>query len=176
MANYRRIFLDNYSYFLTIVTYQRNPILIDHIELLRESFRYAKSKFDFAIDAIVVLPDHLHMICTLDEATHYPKIISSIKRYFSQRCPEEAYAHLFQSASRKAKGYLPVWQKRYYEHTIRDERDFRARLEYIHYNPIKHGYVQRVSRWEYSSFDRYVALGNYDKEWGDEFDDDMDWA
>ncbi len=174
MANYKRIFLDNYSYFLTIVTYQRNPILIDNIELLRESFRYAKGKFDFDIDAIVVLPDHFHMICTLDDARQYPKIISSIKRYFSQRCPKGHYAHLFQSASRETAGYIPVWQKRFYEHTIRDERDFRLRVEYIHYNPIKHGYAERVSQWEYSSFDKYVALGDYDKEWGEQFDDSID--
>ncbi len=174
MANYRRIYLDGYSYFFTLVTYQRNPILIDNIDLLRESFKYAKSKFDFDIEAIVILPDHIHMIITLSCAKDYPKIISSIKRYFSQRCNPSYYAHLLHSASRESHGYKAVWQKRFYEHTIRDEKDFRVRVEYIHYNPVKHGLVREVALWKHSSFDKYVNRGEYAKEWGVNFDGDMD--
>ena len=127
MANYKRIFLDGYSYYITIVTYERNPILLHNIPLLRESFKYAKSKFVFRVDEIVILPDHLHTIITVTDAKEYPKIISSIKRYFSQHCDEKYTKHILQSNSRSKQGYNPVWQKRYYEHTIRDEKDYREK-------------------------------------------------
>ena len=144
MANYKRIFKDGYSYFITIVTYNRNPILIDNIDLLRESFAYAKRKFDFDIDAIVILPEHIHTIITPSNALEYPKIISSLKRYFSKKCPKKYYADIIQSIAREESGYLPVWQKRFFEHTIRYEKDFRFHLDYIHYNPIKHGLVNQA--------------------------------
>jgi len=173
LANYKRVFEEGYSYFITIVTQGRNPILIDNIDLLRQSFKHAKSKFDFDIDAIVILPEHLHTIITPSNANEYPKIISTLKRHFSKHCPQEAYAHIHQSNAREASGYIPVWQKRFYEHTIRNEKDFRLHLEYIHYNPIKHGLVNQAKDWEYSSFDKYVKMGWYDEDWGD-FDNNID--
>ena len=88
MANYKRLFLNGYSYYITIVTHQRNPILIENIGLLRESFKYAKTLFSFQIKEIVIMPDHLHMIIHLNHAKDYPKIISSLKRYFSKNCPK----------------------------------------------------------------------------------------
>ena len=86
MPNYKRIFQNGQSYFLTMTTYGRNPILIENIELLRKSFWVSKQNYDYTINAIVVLPDHIHMILTLDNAKNYPKIIRSIKQYFSKRC------------------------------------------------------------------------------------------
>ena len=102
---YRRVFLDGYSYYITMVTHQRNPILIENIELLRESFKYAKSLFLFHIDAIVVLPDHVHMIINVKSAKDYPKIISSIKRYFSKHCDQKFCENIFQTDSRAKQGY-----------------------------------------------------------------------
>ena len=154
MPNYRRRFQHGYTYFITIITYTRNPILIENIELLRESFRQSKKKFKYDIDAIVILPDHIHMLITPQIATDYPKIISSIKAYFSKHCDKKYYAHLEQSMSRDKKRYKPIWQKKYYEHTIRDEFDMYFHLNYIEQNPVKHGLVGEAFCWEYSSFYR----------------------
>jgi len=150
MAQYKRIFLAGYSYYLTIVTHGRNPILIDNIELLRESFRESKRYFKYSIDAIVVLPDHIHMIITPKVADEYPRIVKSIKYYFSKHC--ELEEELEQSASRYRRKYKPIWQKRFYEHIIRDEKDYLRCLEYIRNNPIKHEYVEHNEQWKYSSF------------------------
>ena len=151
MPNYRRMYKEGHCYFLTVVTYMRNPILIENIELLRESFRYSKTKFDYKIEAIVVLPDHIHMIIEPKVATQYPEIIRTIKNYFSKNCPLECYKHIEQSKSREKEGYKPIWQKRFYEHTIRDEEDFENTKVYIYNNPIKHGYVEKIEDWKYSS-------------------------
>ena len=150
MAQYKRIFLAGYSYYLTIVTHGRNPILVDNIELLRESFRESKRYFKYSIDAIVVLPDHIHMIITPQVSDEYPRIVKSIKYYFSKHC--ELEEELEQSASRYRRKYKPIWQKRFYEHTIRDEKDYLRCLEYIRNNPIKHEYVEHDKEWKYSSF------------------------
>jgi len=151
MANYKRIFLEGYSYYLTVVTHRRNPILIDNIQLLRESFAVSKQKYNYSIEAIVILPDHFHMIITPDIAREYPYIIRTIKQHFSKKCPAKYYEDVEQSTSRNKEGYKPIWQKKYYEHTIRDTKDFEARLEYIYNNPIKHGYVENINDWEYTS-------------------------
>jgi len=154
MANYKRIFEDGYSYYLTIVTHHRNPILIENITLLRESFRVSKIQFKYKINEIVVLPDHLHMIITPEFSSEYPHIVRTIKQYFSKQCDPKYYAHLEQSTSRIKEGYRPVWQKKYYEHTIRDEKDFHEKVTYMYNNPVKHGYVEKEEDWEYSSFKR----------------------
>jgi putative transposase len=151
MANYKRLFLNGYSYYITIITHQRNPILIENIELLRESFKYAKSLFSFHIEEIVIMPEHLHMIIEVKYAKDYPKIISSMKRYFSKNCPKKYYNHILQSHHREKMGYLPVWQKRFYEHTIRDEKDWITKVQYIHNNPVKHGLVENIHHWKYGS-------------------------
>lgn len=167
MANYKRIFQQGHPYFITIVTHYRNPILIDNIDLLRESFRQAKLRYTFSIEAIVILPDHLHMIILPSDAYQYPMIIKQLKVYFSRHCPPQYYQHIQQSASRSQKGYKPIWQKRYYEHTLRDEQDYRTHFDYIHYNPVKHQLVRRTKDWQYSSFHNYIKKGWYDENWGD---------
>lgn len=173
MASYRRLFVDGHSYFLTVVTHQRTPILIENIELLRESFKVSKSRYDYKIDAIVILPDHFHVIITPTLSQAYPGIIKTIKRHFSKHCDKKYYQHLFQSISREDKGHKPVWQKRFYEHTIRDEKDYKVRFDYIHFNPVKHRYVNKAKDWEYSSFHKFVDNGYYDCNWG-EFDESID--
>jgi len=151
MPNYRRVFADGYSYYLTIVTHRRKPILIDNIALLRQSFAQSKKRFDYRIDAIVVLPEHIHMVITPENTTDYPQIIGAIKAYFSRHYTGED-GTFEQSNSRHKKRYRAIWQKRYYEHTIRDEKDWHETMQYIKHNPIKHGLVARVEDWEYSSF------------------------
>lgn len=152
MANYKRIFADGYSYFITITTHRRNPILIENIELLRESFRQSKRKFNYKIDAIVIMPDHLHMVITPAICMQYPKIIGYIKAYFSRHCNEKYYIEQIQSYSRYVKRHKAVWQKRYYEHTIRDEKDMLEKITYMQNNPVKHGLVDNIKDWQYSSF------------------------
>lgn len=174
MSNYRRVFEDGYCYFLTIVTHKRIPILIDNIDLLREGFAISKSQYCYKIEAVVVLPDHVHLMITPKVALHYPKIIRSIKQHFSMHCDPRYYCHITQSKSRIKEGYKPIWQKKYYEHTIRNDEDFKMRFDYIHFNPAKHQYVTKVNEWQFSSFHRYVKKGYYDKEWGD-FNENIDF-
>ena len=152
MSNYKRIFLDGYSYYLTIVTHGRNPILLENIELLRESFRVSKKKYVYRIDAIVILPEHMHLIITPKISSDYPKIVRAMKYHFSKHLDSKYYAHMEQSESRSKRGSKPIWQKRFYEHTIRNEKDFNLCLNYIYGNPVKHGYVENIKDWKYSSY------------------------
>jgi len=143
MSNYKRFYLKNHSYYLTIVTQNRQPILIDNIELLRDSFRRSKRKYDYKIDAIVILPDHIHTIITPKNLKDYSKIIAHIKRSFTygldRETKDKSKFNLTESSyNRNLSG---VWQKRFYEHTIRDEKDYNTIVNYIYTNPIKHGLV-----------------------------------
>ena len=153
MSNYKRIYLENYSYYLTIVTQNRKPILVDNIELLRDSFRRSKRKYDYVINAIVILPDHIHTIITPKNPKEYSKIIAHIKRSFTygldKKEKDEARWNLTASSHRRK--LSGVWQKRFYEHTIRDEKDYYKILDYIYNNPIKHGLVDNINDWKYSS-------------------------
>ena len=162
MPKYRRIFKAGHSYFLTVVTYRRNPILIDNIELLRESFRQSKKRYKYHIDAVVILPDHFHLLITPHNAKDYPKIIGSIKAYFSIHCDGKYYSYLEQSTSRHKERYKAVWQKKYYEQTIKNEKDFELHLRYILNNPVKHGLVEGVEEWVYSSFYNAFASAEAD--------------
>jgi putative transposase len=127
----------------------------------------------FTIDAFVVLPDHLHCIWTMP---HGDKDFSTrwrlIKNYFTRRC-DTRYKDL-PSRSRKDKKEQAVWQRRFWEPLIRDEKDFISHVKYIHYNPVKHGLVTAPKDWEYSSFHRYVRDGLYDLEWGAGWDMSFD--
>ena len=152
--NYRRIFADGYSYYLTMVTQGRRPILIEQIDLLRRAFGLSRGKYRYRIDAIVILPDHLHMIITPELSTDYPKIISHIKRSFvygvDKQLKEEAKAAL--SSAKHKRAHAGIWQERYYEHTIRNEKDLLEKLEYMYNNPVKHRWVENRETWKYSSF------------------------
>jgi len=152
--NYRRIYLDGYSYFLTLVTQGRKPLLVENIELLRDAFRRSKRKYRYTIDAIVVLPDHIHMIITPEVATDYSKIIAHIKRSFVYGLDEniKAQAKSEISHAKYRRGHLGIWQERFYEHTIRNEKDLQEKRKYIKNNPIKHQLVENPKDWKYSSF------------------------
>jgi len=165
MSNYKRLYLQNYRYYLTIVTQNRQPILIDNIELLRDSFRRSKRKYDYKIDAIVILPDHIHMIITPKNSKDYSKIIAHIKRSFTygldRETKDKSKFNLTDSNYRR--NLSGVWQKRFYEHTIRDEKDYYTILNYIYTNPIKHSLVKNIDDWKYSS--RRVFSHENTKKW-----------
>ena len=142
-------------------------MLIQHVDVLRSAFKTVKQKHPFHIDAIVILPDHIHMVCTLpSDDANYSERIKLIKYYFSYRIAKTERI----SKSRRKKGERGIWQRRFWEHLIRDERDFAAHIDYVHINPVKHGCVGRVQDWQYSTFHRYVTQGIWPNDWagGDE--------
>ena len=160
---YRRANVAGATYFFTVNLADRQAsLLVDHIDALREALRRVRQVHHFRIDAMVVLPDHLHAQWTLppgdaDFATRW----MLIKDGFSRQIP----ATEFRSPSRAAKGERGIWQRRYWEHVIRDEEDFARHVEYIHFNPVKHGLVRQPVEWPYSSLHRYVRLGLVGAEW-----------
>jgi putative transposase len=174
MTQYRRNWTAGGTYFFTVVTANRtNGPLVDHIADLRGAFRTVIAKHPFEIDAMVILPDHLHTLWTLppgdaDYATRWKKI----KGAFSKRLPDNEP----RSASQMAKGERGIWQRRYWEHTIRDDDDFRAHCDYIHFNPVKHGYVRAVSEWPHSTFRQFVERGVYPMDWGGAGDDKREFG
>ena len=136
--------------------------MTDHIEDLRQAFRQVKAQRPFKIEAIVILPEHLHCIWTLPiDDTDYSTRWRLIKSAFARRM--QAQESL--SARRQKKHERGIWQRRFWEHAIRDQADFAAHLDYIRHNPVKHGWTQRVADWPHSSFHRYVQLGIYPLEW-----------
>jgi putative transposase len=163
MTNYRRNFVPGGTFFFTVnMAERRLRLLTEHIDLLRAAFRATRLRHPFTIDAIVVLPDHLHAIWTLPEddadfATRW----RLLKSPFSRALPGGERI----SNSRLRKGERGIWQRRYWEHTIRDEMDRTRHIDYIHINPVKHGHVTRVRDWPYSSFHRMVRLGTYPEDW-----------
>ena len=164
---YRRAKSPGSSYFFTLVTHNRRPILCEaeNIQILRNSFSKVKQNHPFMIDAIVVLPNHLHCIWTLPkEDANFSTRWRLIKSWFSRRC-QIAYPEKI-SASRQNKGEKAVWQRRFWEHLIRDQQDFENHVDYIHYNPVHHGLVLSPKDWQYSSFHKYVKDGVYDCNWG----------
>ena len=163
---YRRAYQPGGSYFFTLITHQRQPLLSipENIDRLRIAFKREMEKHPFTIDAIVILPDHLHTIWTLPENdTGYSGRWSRIKRYFSIGCIGDS---AMQSVSRHNKREKPVWQRRFWEHTIRDGNDWQRHMNYIHYNPVKHGHASSPEEWPYSSFRRCVRKGWYSPDWG----------
>ena len=169
MSNYRRNYVAGGTYFFTIVSYQRRPILATTLarKCLRESIATIRSKWAFDIVAIVLLPDHLHTVWTLprDDA-RYSLRIRRIKEEFTRRYLAQGGTELPQSRSRIAHGQRGIWQRRFWEHTVRDEDDLKRCVDYVHWNPKKHGLVAKVKDWKWSSFHDFVKLGEYDTDWG----------
>lgn len=163
MVGYRRNRIPGGTYFFTVtLADRRSQTLVEHIGLLRESFRRVRRERPFRIDAVVVLPDHLHTIWTLPEDDgDYPGRWRAIKIRFTHAARERDVP-----LTSNAKGEYDLWQRRYWEHTIRDEDDLQRHVDYIHYNPVKHGLVKRVADWPFSSFHRYVRLGRLSLDWG----------
>jgi REP-associated tyrosine transposase len=164
MTNYRRNFIPGGSYFFTVnLADRRLRLLTQHVNSLRGVFRDARARHPFTIDAIVVLPDHLHAIWTLpDGDADYAHRWGLIKSSFSRLLPRGEHV----SRSRASKGERGIWQRRYWEHAIRDEGDYARHVDYIHFNPVKHGHASRVADWPCSSFHRMVRLEVYPGDWG----------
>ena len=164
---YRRALVPGGTFFFTLVTERRRPVFAadDAVAVLRDAFRSVRRSRPFGIDAIVVMPDHLHCIWTLppDDADFSTRW-RLIKTCFTKHCPA-ALLHP-PNAARLIKGEQAVWQHRYWEHQIRDETDFARHVDYIHYNPVKHGLARSPLDWPYSSFSRYVEAGVYAPDWG----------
>jgi putative transposase len=163
MPNYRRNRIPGGTYFFTVnLLDRRSDLLVTHIDALREGVRQARAKRPFHIDAWVVLPDHMHCLWTLPEGdADFSGRWKSIKTWFSRSLP--AVEPL--TKSRALRGERGLWQRRFWEHTIRDERDYAAHMDYVHFNPVKHGYVQSVDAWPFSSFRRCVEEGFYPRDW-----------
>jgi putative transposase len=169
MPRYRRNFVRGGTYFFTVVAQRRRPFLTDEIArtALRQALREVRARHRFAIDAIVLLPDHLHTVWTLPTSDdRYPLRWKQIKSRFTQIYLDRGGVELPVSVSRQIKGERGVLQRRYFEHTVRDEADLKRCIDYVHINPLKHGLVKRVIDWRWSSFHRYVALGEYESNWG----------
>jgi putative transposase len=165
VPNYKRCRHQGGCYFFTVNLLERcpNDLLIQQIALLRKSVKHVKENFPFDIDGWVVLPDHMHCIWTLPECDDdFSNRWRLIKSHFSKSLPKEER----RSPIRQKHGERGVWQRRYWEHFIRDKNDYRRHLDYLHYNPVKHGYVDRVADWPYSSFHRLVKKGVYPQNWG----------
>lgn len=162
--NYRRLFVPNSTVFITIVTSKRREILIDNIDLLRQSFVIAKDKFSFEIVAICVLKDHLHLLLKPNIIEDYPIIIKTIKSQFSKNFDTNTINNYQESSSRISKGEKDIWQRRYWEHTIINEEDLFKHIDYIHYNPMKH-YSIAPKNWQFSSFYKFVKQKYYYEDW-----------
>ena len=169
MPQYRRSRQPNSRYFFTVVTHDRNHIFASEFsrECLREAFRTIQRKYFFTIDGMVLLPDHLHAIWSLPEDdSNFSMRWNLIKNRFTRLYLQTNPGVHSVSHSRIQKREQGIWQRRFWEHLIRDDEDFFKHLEYIHYNPVKHGYVRNPADWEWTSFHRYVKLGWYEKDWG----------
>lgn len=163
MPRYTRAWIPGGTFFFTVALLERRrSLLTEHIAALRAAFREVRRRRPFQIDAIVILPDHFHTIWTLppDEADFSTRI-QIIKALFSRAIPPTER----RSLRRIAKQERGIWQRRFWEHAIRDEKDFQRHVDYIHHNPVKHGHVARVQDWPHSSFHRYVVEGIYSIDW-----------
>lgn len=166
MPNYRRAKVTGGSYFFTVTTHRRQPLLTqdDVRRALREGIHNTRTRFPFTIDAWVLLPDHLHCIWTLPEGdADFSARWGMIKRHVSRQC---AARDRYVNASRSRRREAGLWQRRFWEHQIRDEEDYRRHIDYIHWNPVKHGYVKHVRDWPYSTFHRFLSEDRYPLDWG----------
>ena|SRR5581483_8186429 len=163
MPNYRRAFVPGGCWFFTVNLFdRRKTLLVDHIEPLREAVAVTRQSHPFTIDAFVVLPDHLHAIWSLppddpDFSTRW----RLIKSRFAKSLPGEDRPN----DVRLRPNERGIWQRRFWEHLIRDEADFARHVEYCHINPVKHGLVTRVRDWQHSSFHRDVRAGLFPEDW-----------
>lgn len=174
MTNYRRSNITGVSYFFTANLADRTQALLtEHIGLLRSTVEYTRERHPFIVDAIVVLPEHIHAIWTLPAGgSDFALRWRLIKTVFSRGLPHGEH----RSDSRQRKGERGIWQRRYWEHLIRDEADFSRHVDYIHINPVKHGLVKRVADWPHSSFHRYVQAGILTEDWAGEVSGELEYG
>ncbi len=165
MTEYRRAYVPGASWFFTVNLAHRkgNRLLVEHADLLRASFTAVRENHPFRIDAIVILPEHLHCIMTLPEGdADFSTRWTLIKSGFSRAIKKGEHV----SASRQTRGERGIWQRRFWEHLIRDQEDFNRHADYIHWNPVKHGWVRHAADWPNSTFHDSVRRGIYPVDWG----------
>jgi len=162
MVNYRRVRLAGGTYFFTLTLKdRRSDLLVRRIDLLRNALQQVKRRRPFTLSAVVVMPDHLHLLVQMPQGdSNYSARLRDFKALFvkSLRAAGEPIRL-------NNRGDAGIWQARFWEHLIRDEQDFAAHVAYIHFNPVKHGYVQRVMDWPFSSFHRFVRQGLLPIDW-----------
>ncbi|MDZ7803396.1 REP-associated tyrosine transposase [Thiohalophilus sp.] len=154
MSDYQRVYVRGGIYFFTVVTANRCPIFnsSSSVDILRNGFRYVKERRPFEMDAIVILPEHLHCIWRMPEDdADFSNRWKMLKGYVTR--------HLSWVSGN-------IWQPRFWEHLIRDEEDWRRHIDYIHYNPIRHGLVNDPVVWPFSSYQKYLEIGYYSSGWG----------
>lgn len=166
MGRYRREAIAGATWFVTLVSHERRPVLIEPAVrvALRGALHKVRRRLPFHINAIVLLPDHLHCVVTLPPGDAALALrISMIKRLTSQAVRDHVPVL---DETRLKRRELGLWQRRYWEHRIRDETDFERHVDYVHWNPVKHQWVGCVAEWPFSSFHRYAARGIYPPDWG----------
>jgi putative transposase len=169
MPQYLRAFVPGGTFFFTVTLLERRcKLLIENIDVLRQVFISARRRRPFTIEGIVILPDHLHCIWTLPSGeADFSTRWHDIKPRFAAQIPQDERL----SERRQKKGERGICQRRFWEHVIRDEQDYERHMDYIHYNPVKHGYVKRAADRPYSAFHRHVRHGIYNHDWAG--DDDV---
>jgi len=173
MSRYRRATAAGTSYFFTAVAYRRQLILCDEAirNALRTAIETVRIKRPFVIDAWVLLPDHLHCMWTLPEGdADFSTRWMIIKRAVSLACRDDYRCADWVTASKSIYRESTIWQRRFWEHRIRDENDFARHVDYIHFNPVKHGHAQQAADWPYSTFHRYLRDGVYTHDWAGAMD------
>ncbi|MEW5701433.1 MAG: transposase [Candidatus Zixiibacteriota bacterium] len=172
MSEYRRCRTPGGTYFFTVVTHERRPILCQDgvADQLLAIISVVAEEIPFQVEAYALLPDHLHCIWRLgDDTCDFSRAWALVKLRFTKRMvalssfrPETET----RSRSKIARSDSAIWQRRFWEHKIRNEADFEAHFHYIHFNPVKHGLVRRPMEWRHSTFHRYVEEGIYAQDWG----------
>ena len=183
MPDYRWWYLPGGTFFFTVVTCRRRPILCEEMarRCLREAIDAVDAKWSVQWIAVVLMPDHLHAVWTLPPGdARYSVRWKRIKEEFTRRYLEGGGKEIAPDPSRSRHGERGIWQRRFWEHTVRDEQDLRRCVDYVHWNPRKHGQVSNVRDWPWSSFHRFVRLGEYTPAWGAEDPtpryDDPEWG
>ncbi len=179
MPEYRRDYTGG-TYFFTVVAFKRQKIMLDKAfrTALRESINETRKIHPFTVDAWVLLPDHLHCIWTLpDGDADFSTRWQEIKLGVTRRVGRLYYNSELLSESGRKRGESTMWQRRFWEQRIKTEDDFGHHMNYVHFNPVKHGLVQKPSQWEYSSFKQCVEKGLYEPDWGESvFFEDKSWG
>jgi putative transposase len=168
MSRYRRSRFGT-AFFFTLVAYDRRPILCDRAirTALRRAILDVQAKRPFRVDAWVLLPDHLHCIWTLPDAdSDFSMRWNLIKRSVSVTCREQYRQVNLLTPSGRHRQESTIWQRRFWEHRIVDDEDFARHVDYVHFNPVKHGLVSTAGHWPYSTYHRFVASGTYPADWG----------
>jgi putative transposase len=169
MSDYRRCYVAGGTFFFTLVTETRRPMLDTDLarRCLREAIEKVRIKWPFEVVAIALLPDHLHTVWTLPpDDDRYPIRWKQIKEEFTRRYLGAGGKEIPPNASRLRHNERGIWQRRYWEHAVEDEEQLKRCVDYVHWNPKKHGHVTNIRDWPWLSFHRFVAMGEYTVDWG----------